>query len=98
MRTTSQNQKNNCGMCANFVPSVINPVSGLGMCGQLAQWLRRHAERGTKPRPTANGRLGELETIYTALGGKFGTSSALFWPNSDREKCGKYKEIGNDRI
>lgn len=68
------------------------------MCNQLAQWLQRHAERGTKPRPTTGTRLGELETIYQTLGGTFGTPSALFWPNSDRTHCGKFQEIDHDCI
>lgn len=55
------------------------------MCSALADWYVQHKERGTIPRP------GALDQVYEALGGKFGTPKALFWPDSDRSKCKKFE-------
>jgi hypothetical protein len=74
-----------CGNCSLFRPSPYNPEFGNGGCKAIEDWLLKHKERGTKPTQKA------IEDSYIAIGGRFGTASALCHPGSDRSRCEKFK-------
>ena len=73
-----------CGQCAIYQPSQHEPFKGAGMCGAIVEWLQSHKAKGIKPKP------GALEMVYKSIGAKFGTASAICWPNADRYGCTKF--------
>jgi hypothetical protein len=51
----------------------------------MEAWEAKHQERGTKPSAKAR------EQVYLELGGRFGDPSALCWPESNRDRCNRFK-------